>query len=266
MIRKLGWVAVAVVGTVVVLNNTKLGSYASTAWSKVRTSASKQVPVEFEIDRIRNQIAQLMPDMKKNVGVIAEEMVAIENLKKNIADTQAKLEERKQGILTMTDGLEKGATFVSLSGKPCSRDKAEEQLTKELASYKRCETELESRKQLLEAKERALDAARQQLSEMHEQKRELEVAVAQLEAEVKTVRLAQTRCKVQIDDSRLAEIKSSLAEIRTKLEVEKKTAELQGEFANDVAPVETKVRPTGDVIKQVRSYFTEKEKVAADRE
>lgn len=265
MIKKLGWAVVALVGVVILLNNTKLGSFASTAWTKVRTSANRQVPVEFEIDRIRNQIGQLMPDMKKNLTLIAEEMVAIDNLKKDIDDTRAKLDVKKQSILATTAELEKGSSFVSLSGRSQSREKVQDMLSKELASYKRCEAELKSREQLLEAKEKALDAARQQMAEMREQKRELEVQVAQLEAEVKTVRLAQSRCKVQLDDSRLAEIKNSLNELQNRLKIEKTAAELQGEFANDVLPLEKTVRPTSaDVVKDVRSYF-DGEKVAADQ-
>jgi chromosome segregation ATPase len=266
MIKKLGWAAVALVGVVILLNNTKLGSFASTAWTKVRASANRQVPVEFEIDRIRNQIGQLMPDMKKNLTLIAEEMVAIDNLKKDIDDTRAKLDVKKQAILATTAELERGTAFVSLSsGRSQSREKVQDILSKELASYKRCEAELKSREQLLEAKEKALDAARQQVAEMREQKRELEVQVAQLEAEVKTVRLAQTRCKVQLDDSRLAEIKNSLNELQNRLKIEKTAAELQGEFANDVLPLEKAVRPTSaDVVKDVRNYF-DNEKVAADQ-
>lgn len=264
MIKKLGWTVVGLVGLLILLNNTKLGSFASTAWNKARATANRQVPVEFEIDRIRNQIGQLMPDMKKNLSLIAEEMVAVDNLKEDITQTRAKLDQKKQSLLATTEQLEKGISFVSYSGRSMPREKVQDLVAKDLAAYKRCEAELKSREQLLEAKEHALDAARQQLAEMREQKRELEVQVAQLEAEMKTVRLAQSRCKVQIDDSRLAEIKSSLAELRNRLKVEKTAAELQGEFANDIVPVEKQVRPAGDVIKEVRSYFGN-DRVAAEQ-
>jgi hypothetical protein len=74
----------------------------------MRVSANKQVPVEFEIERIKGQVAKLVPDMKKNLGAIAEEMVAVENLREEIARTRVKLEDQKQNILTMTADLETG--------------------------------------------------------------------------------------------------------------------------------------------------------------
>ena len=79
---------------------------------------------------------------------------------------------------------------------------------------------------------------------MRDQKQDLEVQIAQLEADLKNVRLAQTRCKVQLDDSRLAEIKRSLADLRNRLKVEKTQAELEGEFANDPISVDKQV-PAG---------------------
>lgn len=263
MLRKLGLAALGLIGLSIVLNNTKLGSYASTAWSKMRTSASKQVPVEFEIDRIRNQVAQLVPDMKKNLTLIAEEMVAVENLKEDIAQTHVKLDQKKAHLLAVTEDLERGSTVLAYGGRNYNRERVEELVAADLASFKRCEAELKSREQLLDAKEKSLDAARQQLAEMKEQKRDLEVQIAQLEAELKTVRLAQTRCKFQLDDSRLAEIKASLADVRNRLKVEKTSAELQGEFANDVIAVEKRPRPAGEVAKEVRNYFQGDAKVAA---
>src|SRR5262245_26498341 len=59
MLKKLGIVAVIVVASFVALRMTKLGSYAGTAWSKIRAGANNSVPVEFEIDRLRHELAQL---------------------------------------------------------------------------------------------------------------------------------------------------------------------------------------------------------------
>src|SRR5262249_53332106 len=93
-------------------------------------------------------------------------------------------------------------------------------------------------------------------SAMRSQKDELEVELAKVEAEVKSVRLAQTRSKFQVDDSRLARCKAALQEIRNRLKVEKTVTELQGEFANDAAiPVEKKTKSAADLTKEVRSYF-----------
>src|SRR3954453_1069268 len=101
MLKKLVFVAAAVVAGLFVLNTTNLGSYASTAWKKVRASCSKQVPLEFEIERVRNEIAKLSPDMKDHLRAIAEETVKVDNLRDEIASTRTQLAEQKKKILAM---------------------------------------------------------------------------------------------------------------------------------------------------------------------
>src|SRR5262249_37473870 len=161
----------------------------------------------------------------------------IENLKDEIAVTRANLKEQEKSIRTMSRDLETGAQKIEYKGKEFSAARVSEKLSRDFASYKRCEAEVKSKEQLLEAKERALEAAPEQLATMKSQKQELEVQIAQLEAEVKTVRLAQTRDKFQLDDSRLAQCKATLAEVRNRLNVEKTVTALHGEFANDFIPV-----------------------------
>jgi len=104
---------------------------------------------------------------------------------------------------------------------------------------------------------------------MRQQKEDLEVQIAQLEAELKTVRLAETKSKVEFDDSRLAQCKASLADIRNRLNAEKNTVELEGQFANDNIPVEKKAKPTSELTKEVKAYLGDKvddsNKVAMDK-
>ncbi len=255
MLKKAAIVAVGVGAALFVLSHTKFGSYAGTAWNKVRSSAKRQVPVEFEIDRLRHEVAQLIPDMKKNRSIIAEEMVAIENLKEEIAATRGKLTEQKAVLLKLSKDVESGETTFVYHGRAVSRERLAEKLARDLQSYKRAEVELKTKEQVLDAKERALDAAKEQLAAMREQKQDLEVQIAQLEAELKNVRLAQTRCKFQLDDSRLSEIKRSLADLRNRLKVEKTKAELEGEFANDSVAPENRARPVSEVAREAREYL-----------
>src|SRR3989442_645275 len=89
MFKKLLIVGAAVVAGVLILNMTVAGSYVSTAWKKVRAGACNKVPVEFEIERVRNEVSKLIPDMKDNIRAIAEEMVTVEKLRDDIASTRA---------------------------------------------------------------------------------------------------------------------------------------------------------------------------------
>jgi peptidoglycan hydrolase CwlO-like protein len=269
MIKKIAFAAGLVAVGLLVLHVTGLSSYPATAFGKLKKSVKQQVPLEFEIERLRHQVAQLVPDMRKHLSSIAEEMATIDALKEEITQTRANLAKQKENILAMTREVESGASTVSIKGREYGIARIREKLERDFASYQHCESELKTREKLLEAKEKSLDAARDQLGTMKTQKQELEVQVAQLEAELKTIRVAQSRNKFQIDDSSLAKCKTTLAEIRNRLKVEKTTAELEGEFANDALPVESKVKSTSDITREIKGYFhgdtVSESKIAADR-
>jgi len=269
MFKKIGIAAVAVAVVLFLLNSTMLGSYTSTAFSKIHGSFKKQVPIEFEIDRIKHEIAQLVPDMKKNLSAVAEEMVAIDNLKEEITVTKGNLQEQKASIMAMTEDLDRGLQTVSYKGRTYSAARVREKLAADFNGYQRCEKDVKAKEQLLDAKERGLDAAREQLSSIRAQKQELEIQVESLEAELKAVRLAQTRNKFHFDDSRLAHCKGILADIKNRLKIEKTQEELSGQFANDpTIAVEQKAKSTPELSREIKAYFQGPEspdKVAAER-
>jgi chromosome segregation ATPase len=243
-------------------HRTGLDSYARTGWQKIKANAKHEVPLEFEIDRVRQEVSRLVPEMQKHLGTIANEMVVVENLKDELAVTRANLKQQKENILTMRKDLETGAASFSYDNRSFSAARVRTKLARDFESYKRAEAELKTREQLLEAREQSLDAAREQLVSMKGLKQELEVRVAQLEAKLKTVRLAQTRNRFQFDDSHLARCKAMLADIENRLKVEERTNELVGEFANDAIPVEKKDKPATVLSKEIDSYFGEQGAVA----
>jgi len=262
MIKKVGLAAVVGVVALWVLGAVTFGmkrtnSMACSYFTKWQCNAIKQVPIEDEIDRVRNEVTQLVPDMNKHLNAIAEEKVQVEQLRNEVTTIRTALKGQKDNILTMTRDLESGAKELVYAGRSYPVSRVKEKLDNDFASYKRCEADLKSREQLLEAREKALNVALEQLSSMRDQKRELEVEVARLEAEVKTVRLEQSKSKFQLDDSRLANIKSTLNEIRGRVREEQVKADLVAQFSNDHIPVEKKAKSSTEVIKEVRQYFSD---------
>ena len=257
MLKKIAFAAVAVVAGLFILNSTHMGSYARTAWHKVKTAAKCQVPLEFQLESARNEIAQLIPDMQKHIDVIAHETIAVRRMKDDITLTRANLAEQKKNLLAIKDDLKKGEVKFLYGSRFYSADRVSQKLWRDLASCQRCERELESRDKMIEAKETALDAAREQLASMKSEKEKLEVLAAQMEAELKTLRVAQTRSQFHLDDSRLSRIKQTLADIRDQMRAQQTASELTAEFLNDTIPVaQQQAVPSKDqVIKQVEAYL-----------
>jgi chromosome segregation ATPase len=259
MIKKIFIAALVLVGGAYVVNSTYLGAYVRTAWTKVKTTVKGQVPLEFQLDSLRNEVSQLVPDMRNHCRAIGEETVAIQALRDQIADIRTNLERKKEVVRIMSAELKKGGASVVLAGRPYNAERIRDKLARDLSSCKRCAEELKAREQLLEAKEKSLEAAREQLSSMRVQKEQLEVEIAQMEADLKVLRVAQTQSNFQLDDSRLAGIKGHLADLRNQLKAERIAGELHGAFSNDTLETEKKVPTTAELTHEADAF------VGADR-
>ena len=55
-------------------------SYATTSVGWVKGSVKNSVPIEFEIERARKMVKNLVPDIRKNMHTIAQEEVELERL------------------------------------------------------------------------------------------------------------------------------------------------------------------------------------------
>lgn len=255
MLKKMAIAALAVVAGLFILNTTYFGSYAKTALRKAKSAANNQVPLEFKIETLRNEIAHLVPDMKKNISAIAHEIVAVNTLKEEVAEIRAHLTTQKDNLRAMAEALKSGDAQVSYNGYTYRVDRLQAKLDLAFESCKQCEKELAMKEKLLEAREEKLDADRHNLTSMKSQKEALEVRLAQLEAELKTLRVAQTRSQFQLDDSRLGKIKGALADLEKQLKVERTKNDLMGAFEAEITSIEKQTKSPDQVIKEVESYL-----------
>src|SRR5256885_16612635 len=88
-----------------------------TAWKRASARLERSIDPDFELARIRDEIAKLTPDMHKNISRIAEEMVAVESLERKVADLQTKLDNSKDELAAMTSAIEKGTVRGSIHGR-----------------------------------------------------------------------------------------------------------------------------------------------------
>lgn len=254
MIRKLVFLVGGTVAVLAVVNSVWSGSV-RTAWKRAQAKIERSISPEFELARIRDEIAQLTPDMHKNIARIAEEMVQVESLERRAGDLTAKLDRSKDELAAMTQAIETGTKKVSVGGRELSPTQVKEKLR----SCRNCERELANTQKILEAKKAGVDAARQQLVEMRQQKEQLEIMAAEFEAQWKTLQLEQTRSRLKLDDSRLGEIKGSFEKLRQRIDVERRKSELAGQFTSETMPVlEKKTESTQSVIDEVKEYFGSK--------
>ena len=227
-------------------------SYATTSACWVRDSVTEQVPIEFEIERARKMVRDLVPDIRKNMRVITREEVEVERLEKQIEQAEQRLASEKANILRLKTDLQSGDQVFHYASRQYTRDQVKRDLSQRFDRFKTHEATLASLYEIRDARRRSLEAARQKLEGMLAAKRQLEVEVENLEAKLKMLEAAQTTSDYVFDDSRLSRVKSLIGDLHKKLEVAQKMVDAEGHFMGEI-PLTDPVPE--DIVDEVTGYF-----------
>ncbi len=256
MCKKIVIATIAVVAGLFILNSTHLGSYARTAIHKVKSAVKGQMKPEFVLDTARNEAAQLIPDMRKNISAVAAKDVAVQRLREEVVSIRTSLEKQKDHVRVMKDTLKSGTEVAVYNGRDFTRRQLSDRLARELAASQACAQQLAAKEALLESEEKALDGLREQLTSMKAVKEQIDIEISRLEAEVQTYRLAQQRTdSFQFDDSRLARIKGMLKDVRDQVAVGLKSIEYGKIYDVDAPPVDQKAKNTAQIIKDSEEFL-----------
>lgn len=238
--------------TTLVLFGRDAASYVSTTYHKLTSSVQDSVPVEFQIDRAKQMVRALDPEIRHSMHTIAKEEVAVEQLNQQILSSQSKADGEKKDILRLQSDLGQNKRVYQYASHSYTPDQVKQDLARRFSRFKVADDTLASMKQMRDARERNLDAAQQKLAAMVNARRKLEVDVQNLEAKRKLVEVAQASSEYVFDDSQLARAKELISDIRTRLDVAAK-------LANADVNVETEIplddAAPADITDQVTEYF-----------
>ena len=234
-------------------------SYARTWGSSVRKAVKAEVPLEFEIQRARELVENLVPDIRNCMHVIAEQQVDIENLHADIAARGGDMSQQKQAILALRTDLESGNTQFVYASRTYSSDQVRRDLATRFERFKGAEQLLARDRQILQAREDALKSNEEKLDQMLVSKGDLEVQIEQLEARMNAVQAKQSVATLEIDDSQLAQAKKLIRDLNKQLDVREKMLDAQGKFSG-LIPVDTEPQiPVEDVTRKIDEYFQNKD-------
>lgn len=227
-------------------------SYVTTSTGYLKDSVKDSVPIEFEIERARRMIGDLVPEIRKNMHVIAKEEVEVEQLERQIADAASNLTQDKSELMRLRADLASGAGKFVYAGRSYSAQQVKIDLASRFDRYKTAEATLASLEEIHQARQRSLDAARQKLEGMLASKRQLQVEVENLEARLQMVAAAQTTSDYNFDDSKLGRVKELIGDLRTRLDVAERMVNAEGYFHDEIPLEQT---PPENIVEQVTEYF-----------
>jgi len=229
-------------------------SYAKTFGSEVREAVKSEIDVEFEVERARRIVEELVPDIRECMTVIAEQKVDIRNLEQDIRLTEAAMGEQERAILVLREDLDSDRSTFRYANFAYSRDDVEQDLTRRFERFVAAKASLDADKQILSARNAKLRANRDTLNGMMSRKQELEVSLAQLEARLKTLQAAETISSLEFDDSNLARAKSLIEDLNRQLDIRESLLDAQGQFTN-LIPIENASGSERDIAAEIDAWF-----------
>ena len=254
MIKRLIIIGSAMLLLAVFLFGGEAVSYVRTSAGYVKESVHDVVPIEFQIDRARGMIKDLVPEVRKNMHVIAKEEVEVQRLEEQITNATEQLGKEKSRLMRLNSDLASDRKVFRYAGRRYSVEQVKTDLANRFERYKTSEATMASLQQIHAARQRSLEAARQKLEGMLASKRQLQVEVENLEARLQMLAAAKTTSEFQFDDSRLGRVKGLIANLRTRLDVADRLLSAESQFRGEI-PVDA-VAPE-DIVEQITEYFTE---------
>jgi len=231
---------------------TSAPSYVRTAFHRARHNVQSAVPVQFDIDRARDEIANLEPAIRDNIELLARSEVDVEYLDREIAAVRSNLAVEKKALVALRESLETG-DFRLAGHVSYTADEVKGELARRLDHYRNVSRTLAEKEATLKIKQKAVVAAHQQLKNMASQKKALLAKIDGIEARLKMIEATKATNEFNFDDSALARAKRTVADLDKRLDEMARFSELEGRFSEAGVPVV--IEPGRDVVKEIDAEF-----------
>lgn len=228
-------------------------SYLSTACNRAGDTVQRAVPVEFQIDRARQMVRDLAPEVRRSMEVIAKEEIALERLAEQIDAQSTKAEKSEREIMRLQSDLSGTRDVFRYAGHSYDRSEVTEDLSRRFVRHKVADETLSHLQDMQRARTANLDAARQKLTAMIAAQKKLETDILNLDAKRQLVEVAQASSDVvALDESQLSRAKVLITDIRSRLDVASRLANADTTFPGEIQldPIDSQ-----DVQEQVAAYF-----------
>ena len=252
MLKKfvLGGVAAALLGGVLV--GTGAWSHIRTAGGWIAQTAEDAVPLEWEIRRAKDMIANLEPEIAVNAKRIALEKIKVAKLEKDVDTATERLAVARRDITRLKQDLESGSEHYTYKGKTFTSSQVKDELSRRFNAFKVSNETADSLEKMLTARQETLRAATERMEAMLAAKNQLEVEIENLEAQLASVRVAQTKSELALDDSALSRTRDLLDNISARIEVEREMTQVNSEYFGGIDLDEEQ---SGDLLDEITSYL-----------
>lgn len=225
-------------GAVALLSGLTLGvplvSYTKTGVNWLKSSANEALPVEWELKRARQMIADLKPEIESNTRLIAREKIQVARLEDQLSETQVKLAKSESDIRRLSEDLRNESTAYTYGGRTYTSVQVKKDLESRFKRFTTREATADKLEQMLAARKASLAAAHERMDAMLSARRQLEVDVENLQARLGALRVAQASSELSLDGSQLSETRQLLDDIKARIDVAEETMAIDAEYFGEI--------------------------------
>lgn len=235
-------------------------SYVRTSLGYVKDSVHETVPIGFQIDRARQMIRDLEPEVRKNMHLIAKEEVEVEKLQRQVNDLEARLTKEEEELKKLHADVKSGKKSFEYGGRKYNAEQVRADMASRFDRLKTGQATLKSLREIHAARSKSMDAARQKLEGMLAARRQLKVDVENLEARMHLIAAAQTTSSYTFDDSQLGRVKELLSDLRTRLDVTERLVGTEATYHDEIPVSE---QAPANIVEQIGEYFAKPQAATA---
>lgn len=263
MVKKIvgGALGTVILGTL--LWGTSFFGYVRTAKDEIQKAAKDAVPMPVQVANAERMVKDLKDEIEKWQLTVAEQQVMVKNMGEKIAQREAALGGQKKQILALNAELARGEKEYVFEGTTYSQQQVQEDLEVKFKNYRNVEDILIRDKDQFKARKETLSTTEAKFQEMVTMKKGLENEIGFLRARMEQQKADEAVGSLDIDDSKMAEARKTIEEIRTKMDVREKVREAQGRLKTSEIKVPEK-KELKNVSKDIENYFGDEARTKTD--
>ena len=193
---------------------------AATTWVETK------VPMEKRFELLRRDAQSIDGEMEKVKNDLAREIVEVRDLTNRTAELRAAVEKNAVALTARGQAITDATEKVKFGTRTFSKSDAMADLQKDVNGFTRSKQRLALMETTLAHRETIKETLAKTLDGIKTKKAEVLAAIDEVEADYKQMQLTAVESKYQMDDSKLAEIKKSLRELKKSVEIEKEKQNL----------------------------------------
>jgi len=212
--------AILLVVGFVVAKNRQMCSYVCTTSKMISKQFKGSVSPEFEIERLKGEIASLDADVDRMIQDEATLSVDLKYDKQNLAKSEGSLAETREGLKAFAEKVKANPAasfvFANTSYTPVV---AGSKLKASYDLFKSQEKSIESLRNLVAAKEKQLNTLKTQRQQIATMKLTYQAQVDQLAADLTVLKNETPSAVANFDNSRIAMIEDGIKNLKREVEI-----------------------------------------------